>query len=395
MEHFLLRDPPRGLPQGSGVEWGVSVVVDGGRDELVNRKDADAPRASLSDGASGFLRWWGAELSAMTPTWLRDAFFPRAAVATVRDIDGRLCIQQPGGNPVELAAAPGKRRTAIGGASVVYLLPKSGALLRQKRLPRASRLHVQAVMDLQIPSETPFSADEIYSDTRITGEDDAMGEIFVSQAIAPRLSIDDIAIRMLDVYGVRLAGIDVADAATPSTGLGFNLLPPAVRAPVKAGGVSLNLLLLVLLVISMVFAGWAWRDAQQRRLASAEASLALVEVQSQGALEVNAQVRDGIAGIQQMEDAVRDPLRFAHVYETVSALLPDGTWLEEFNYARPQAELSGFTDSSATVIEALEGSDFVASAKFMAPVVTDPQTGAERFRLQVTFADPNAAGETK
>jgi general secretion pathway protein L len=377
------------------VEWGVSIAVDGGRDELVSQKSGDSPRLSLSDGAGGFLRWWGAELSAMTPGWLRDAFFPRAAVATVRDIDGKLFIQQPGSKLVELAPAPGKRRTAIGGASLVYLLPKAGALLRQKRLPRASRMHVQGIMDLQIPSETPFSADEIYSDTRITGEDDAMGEIFVSQALAPRLGIDEISARMLDVHGVRLAGVDVADAASPSTGLGFNLLPHDVRAPVKTGGVSLNLLLLVLLVISMVFAGWAWRDLQQRRLASAEAELALVEVQSQGALQVNAQVRDGIAGIQQMESAVRNPLRFAHVYETVSALLPDGTWLEEFNYTQPQAELSGFTDSSATVIEALEGSDFVASAKFMAPVVTDPQTGAERFRLQVTFADPNAAGEAK
>ena len=47
------------------------------------------------------------------------------------------------------------------------------------------------------------------------------------------------------------------------------------------------------------------------------------------------------------------------------------------------------------MIEALEASDLVASAKFMAPVVTDPQTGAERFRLQVTFADPGVAGEVK
>ena len=373
----------------------MSVAVDGGGDELVDQKDGTVPRASLSDSAADFLRWWGAELSAMTPGWLRNAFFPRAAVATVREIDGALFIQQPGGKLVELAPAPGKRRTTVGGASLVYLLPKSGALLRLKRLPRASRMHVQGIMDLQIPSETPFSIDEIYSDTRITGEDDAAGEIFVSQAIAPRLAIDDISARMLDTYGVRLAGVDVADAASASAGLGFNLLPPDVRAPIKADGVSMNLLLLALLVISVVFAGWAWRDLQQRRLASAEENLALVEVQSQGAIQVNAQVHEGIAGIQQMEDAVRDPLRFAYVFETVSALLPDGSWLEEFNYTRPQAELSGFTQSSAKMIEALEASDLVASAKFMAPVVTDPQTGAERFRLQVTFADPGVAGEVK
>jgi hypothetical protein len=40
----------------------------------------------------------------------------------------------------------------------------------------------------------------------------------------------------------------------------------------------------------------------------------------------------------------------------------------------------------------MESSDLVESAKFTSPIVTDPRSGAERFRMAVTFkSTPEAA----
>ncbi len=69
------------------------------------------------------------------------------------------------------------------------------------------------------------------------------------------------------------------------------------------------------------------------------------------------------------------------------ALLPDGSWLEEFAYERPTVTLTGLSGNSATLVEAFEASDAIAGARFASPVVRDTQTGAERFRLEITFKD--------
>ena len=53
--------------------------------------------------------------------------------------------------------------------------------------------------------------------------------------------------------------------------------------------------------------------------------------------------------------------------------------------------ITGLSSNSATLVEAFEASEAVASARFVSPIVTDSQSGAERFRLEITFKGP--AGE--
>lgn len=346
-----------------------------------------AVRADLTANIREFLVWWRDELSQLSPSWIRRLFSGQDPVSTVQELDGCLVVKHQGDTRTHvLDPAHGPARLRLGAAQAVYLLPEDAVLRRRKQLPRAARAQARNIMALQIPSETPFAMDEVYADTRVIDEDSAAGEILADQGLAQRATVDGILTRMGDIYGVRLSGVDVADSGSVDGRAGFNFLPVEKRAVAQVGRFSLNRVLVIVLVGAAMFAGWAWRDLQDRRIAASEAALPAAEAGAEEALRVIKQISAGADTIQSMDVLLNDPLRFQQVYEATAALLPDGTWLEEFVYARPVVTITGLSANSAALVEILEASDLVASAKFASPVVTDSQTGAERFRMEITFA---------
>jgi general secretion pathway protein L len=309
----------------------------------------------------------------------------------VQELDGQLVLKLKPGTPAAPLAPGGRVPRGIPKSGVVFLLSEESALRRERRLPSASRAHVESIMNLQMASDTPFTIDEVYADSVVTGEDDAAREIIVSQALAPRASIDALIDQMEKGYGIRLSAIDIADTTMPSGRGGYNLLPASKRPAVKSGGAAGVRMLVLVLVGAAVFAGFAWRDLQQRRIAAADTVIATAEAGAAEAMEVSTRVSQGIGGIEKLATEQADPLAFLRVYNIVASLLPEGSWLEEFAYERPTVIVTGLSGNSATLVEAFEASDAIASARFASPVVRDQQTGAERFRLEITFEGP--AGE--
>lgn len=361
----------------------MPVTAEGDRDP-VNANDNGSPYGmGHSSGVSGFFAWWREELAALTPKGMRQAFDSHTIGATVQELDGQVVLKRkPGAAARILPADPRKAAALIPKGGVIYLLPEDGALRRERRLPSASRAHIQDIMNLQMASETPFTVEEVYTNSVVTGEDDATREIIVAQALAPRPAIDAIIQRMRDSYGVELAGMDIA---TPEGRAGFNLLPADDAAPTRTGWLSVNNLLLVAFVLAGVFAALSWRDLQQRRISSADAIIAAAEGNASEAIAANTKITNGIAGIQRLAAAQQDPTSFLKVYNQIAALLPDGSWLEEYSYEAPTTTITGLSANSSSLVEAMESSELVQSARFTSPIVTDQRTGAERFRIEITL----------
>jgi general secretion pathway protein L len=364
----------------------VSITNDGDRDSASANDNGSPYGMGHSSGVAGFFAWWGQELTELAPQAMRNAFDSRKVIATVEELDGQVILKRKPGSPGKvLPADPRKAAANIPKAGVIYLLPEDGALRRERRLPSASRAHIHEIMNLQMASETPFTLDEVYTDSVVTDEDDATREINVVQVLAPRPAIDAIVGQMRAAYGIKLSGVDVVDPTSPSNRAGFNLLPIDEAAPAKKGWLSFNRILLIAVVAAAGFAAFSWRDMQARRIASADAIIAAAEGNASEAISANTQIKNGIGGIERLDAAQKDPLSFLRVYNTVAGLLPDGSWLEEFNYEAPLATVTGLSSNSATLVEAMESSGMVQSARFTAPIVTDPRSGAERFRLEITF----------
>ena len=370
------------------------------RVSIAGEGDRETARSSQKDAASGaafganlrdFLAWWRQELASMAPGGPRNSLRTSSPAPTVQELDGQLVLKlKPGATATPLV--PGaKALRGIPKSGVVFLLSEESALRRERRLPSASRAHVESIMNLQMASDTPFTIDEVYADSVVTGEDEEAREIIVSQALAPRASIDALIDQLERGYGIRISAIDIADDAMPGGRGGYNLLPASKRPAVKSGGAAGIRMLALVLVAAAVFAGFAWRDLQQRRIAAADTVIAAAEAGAAEAMEVSTRLSQGIGGIEKLAAEQADPLAFLRVYNIVAALLPEGSWLEEFTYERPTVIVTGLSGNSATLVEAFEASDAIASARFASPVVRDSQTGAERFRLEITFEGP--AGE--
>lgn len=310
-------------------------------------------------------------------------------MATVQEVDGQTILKRKPRSPGKpLSTNPRKAAASIPKEGVIYLLPEDGALRRDRRLPSASRAHIRDIMNLQMASETPFTVDEVYTDSIVTGEDDATREIMVSQALAPRPAIDAILQRMRDAHGIELTGVDVMQGETRA---GFNLLP-ADSATARRGSLLSPLRILALLfVFAAIFAAVSWRDLQERRIAASDKMIAAAEGNAGEALKVNKQLTDGIEGIEKLGIERRNPLSFLRVYNVIAGLLPDSAWLEDFSYEQPVASITGLAANSGPLIEAIESSPLVEKARFASPIVTDPRTGGERFRLEVTFKTQPAA----
>lgn len=364
----------------------MSITNDGDRDPVSANDNGSPYGMGHSSGVAGFVAWWREELAGLAPSAMRSAFDSRTVIATVQELDGQTILKRKPGSPGKvLPADPRKAAANLPKGGVIYLLPEDGALRRERRLPSASRAHIHEIMNLQMASETPFTVDEVYTDSIITGEDDATREISVAQTLAPRAAIDAIVLQMRDAHGIELSGVDVVDPASATGRAGFNLLPVDDTAPKRKGWLSLNRVLLLVVVATGVFAAMSWRDLQARRIASSDAIIAAAEGNASEAIGANTRITNGIAGIERLNAAQKDPQSFLRVYNAIAGLLPEGSWLEEFSYEAPLAIITGLSSNSATLVEAMESSDLVQSARFAAPIVTDARTGAERFRLEITF----------
>ncbi len=71
------------------------------------------------------------------------------------------------------------------------------------------------------------------------------------------------------------------------------------------------------------------------------------------------------------------------IFEALSALLPDGTWLRYVSLVRNEVLIEGLTDSSARLVARLENSPLFGSVKYVAPVTRERGGRFERFSFSI------------
>jgi general secretion pathway protein L len=101
---------------------------------------------------------------------------------------------------------------------------------------------------------------------------------------------------------------------------------------------------------------------------------------------------EAVASLQKEIDTLREEEAFLadrkRKMPTVSRLLfdatkvlPDDTWLTEFQLAGADMQFIGFTASASTLISLLEQSSAFRNTTFRSPVTRDPRADRERFHI--------------
>ena len=304
-------------------------------------------------GATGFVRWWLAELAPLVPSGARNAVARRRLrpviafddkVATLwRPVmrDGAIAMEPSStvaldGDPAAVAAA-GRHaieaiaRVAYGGAAgasrVRLAIPSRAVLRRTLTLPAAVEENLRQAVGYDLDRLTPFKADELYYDAVVASRDAARGTIGVEFA-AVRRPIVDAAMAHATGWGADVRSVTPDEPAMAAASR-LNLVPDAARtvaAPWKRWQFWVPIALLAIVAaVAVILPLWQKRELAISVIHRAEAARQQAMVSERLRTELERAASDYNFALERKH--AWPPL--VRVLDTVTRVLPDDTWLTQ------------------------------------------------------------------
>jgi general secretion pathway protein L len=350
-------------------------------------------RLSQRFGLNRFLDWWLGELSAMVPRVLSGASqatmerrvlveisgprvtFYRVAAGKVAEA-GRLDMAPLDAAGQKPAFQSELHRIVRQGAKVALYLPPEQVLRKKILMPLAVEENLRQVIAFEMDRHTPFQAEQVYFDYRLARRNK---QLEVSLAVAPRAVIDE-PLRQLAAWGAQVTAVLVA--GDMAEGTSWNLLPAGQRQKGRdARQVRRNLALAsgaaVLLCAALALPIWQKREtvlALNPLLGKAHQQAAVAE-------NLRRQLEALLAEYNYLLDKKRESPPVVAVLEDVTHVLPDDTWVQQFDLKGKEMQIQGETASSSKLIGLFEQAKTLHDASFRAPLTKGQGANSERFQL--------------
>ena len=319
-----------------------------------------------------FRRWWFGEIKAVFGAGEGGAGGPDQRLWL--DVD--LTSERWAHAGDEPGAAELRRRT------VVLRLTGDSVLRSEVELPAAAEENLRQVLTFEMDRQTPFTADEVLFDYRVLSRID--GRVRVLLAVAPKLPLDDMLERLASA-GARV------EAVVPESEPALNLLPPERRPRRRRLAGAVNTVLAVAAVALAAVALGLPLYRKMQVVEQLEPRVAQVRTEAREVRELREQIE---TLYREMSFVIREKERVPRMldlWEEVTRLLPDDTWVRELDYSDGTLQLRGETSSAPRVVALLEASDMLAEVRFQAPV-TQIRDGREEFFLAAQVVGAEDAG---
>lgn len=334
-----------------------------------------------------FLTWWRWGLAAWLPRGWRNLlgcthdrlmlYVQDEELFVFWDGDGQL--RETARLPAA-AGPPQLDRLLVGRAATLprwWLIPAGLGLCRRLRLPSSAARHLRQIVGFEIDRQTPFATADVYYDARVIGYGDDK-QMEVELAVVPKRTLDGL-LREQGEIAATLAGVELADAQGQP--LGFNLLLPVQRSRQADPLWRWNLLLATIALLAIVAAG---AQILENRHAAADALQQKIAAQSAQAREVTAQrtrLSMLVNGAVFLDTSRANQPAVIEVWDEVTRLLPDGTWLEKFSIQGEQLLLVGSSDDAPSLVACMERSQLWRKPALVGALQSDNESGNSRFTL--------------
>lgn len=354
------------------------------RDSLVRAQGQLAP------GVGNALRWWRRSLLAWLPErWQWALGWSRARLLlqqhgdqlrVLRDTgtgtDGDMLLDLPW--PQTPAALERHLDARLRTLPRHWLLPASSALRRPLRLPAAAAPRLRDVVGFEIDRQTPFEPSQVSFDVRQLGAQDD-GQLQVELVVIPRLVLEQWA-QQVGPWAQALAGIDVADGS--GRPLGVNLLPLEQRQTVRDPMRRWNLLLGAATLVLLALAGQQMLDNRQ---AAADALREQVNAAARDARQIAAerqQLQTLVEGAAFLEQKRTAHASTVELWNELTRLLPDGTYLEKLSVEGDALQLIGLSREASQLVPLLQDSPLWRKVNLTGVLQADGGVGGrDRFTL--------------
>lgn len=330
-----------------------------------------------------FARWWMEQMRALAqpllppPTALPDALI--AAIEgdieghTAEGVTGTLLLRRDGKETALRRLSPTARPPAVPGHLATGLrLPPGSVLSRELVLPLAAARDLRAMIGFEMDRLTPFAADELYWSTSNVTADRARAKLRLTLAIVPRRQVESLRAGLARCH-VRPAFIEAGAARIELGG-------QRMSGRWRRQGLPALCAVLVLACIATPFA------RQQVALDAAATSIAAATPAARVAQDLRRQLAgaaQGRAAIAQARHA-GDALQ---VLATLTAALPDGTWLGDLTLKQGALSFDGQSADAAGLIGRLSAVPGLRDPSFTAPVTRTADGRADLFSLRATVAE--------
>ncbi|MDX1434508.1 MAG: PilN domain-containing protein, partial [Gammaproteobacteria bacterium] len=266
------------------------------------------------------------------------------------------------------------RRFAPRATRVEVVVPADRLLVKEMRLPLAAQENLTEVLGFEMPRHTPFRADQVYFNYRVTARDPAAQMLAVRVALAPRSSVQPL-LGLLDDWGLEQAAARALDDGEEDV---LEFVPQDFQRSAASGLnralIVINAVLLAAVVAMPLLEQQRLLDDLRVRLDSArDAAKAAVALEERLAAE-----RERIAFLQRAKAA--HPA-VVELIESLSRRLPDDTWLYRLELREDRIEFQGTSGAASALIAALEESGAFEDVRFGSPVTQDAGDGRERFHV--------------
>ncbi len=253
------------------------------------------------------------------------------------------------------------------------------------RLPAASSRRLGEALRYELPRLSPLGADRLYYDFVAARPADGERISEVALRLVKRSAVDQ-AVAICHAAGLKIAAIAFGDDRRDADWRRFPVDRPALaRTLWRRWGVAAltaaALVLTLLLVAALYGRGSAQLDDISGRVAVVRQHAAVV-----------AQLQSDLATLAAegrfLSEEKQGPM-LVGVLAEVTEVLPDGTWLTEFQIKDGKVRIQGYSPNASSLIALIDKSPVFANAQFEAPVVQgqngDQGGNTERFDISFTL----------
>jgi Tfp pilus assembly protein PilN len=192
-----------------------------------------------------------------------------------------------------------------------------------------------------------------------------------------------------DLY--HAAGLAISGMRRSKAGR-LNLIPPEKRMVGQRPSLVPTVLLLVLAVIlgiSLVGRG----VLQERRLLSQlDRQLQQLQPQVDQSLALRSQLEERQAQVKELQELMQNRDLVLAVVKDLTELVPDHTFLQNLRVLNDRVELSGYSDSTSSLLNVLQGSRYLRDLTTKSAFRDRVMENKERFDMGGNVADPLSTG---
>lgn len=261
----------------------------------------------------------------------------------------------------------------------ILILPRDKVLSRELTLPLATEENLREVLSFEMGRETPFTADSVYFDYRITGRQASSKTLSLHLFVTPRDLVDE-KLATLAKIGLYPDVIIPHDADNTGSHR-IDLMPSLKNGNRRFPPYRLNQVLAALALL--LFIATTALPVLQKNLAihALEQEINLAKTAASASNELRLEVEKLLTGSTYLTERKQTEITMIHLLNELSRVIPDDTWINRIDVNQGEFQLQGQSGSAASLIGLIEESPIFHSAQFRSPITQVARTNLERIHL--------------